>query len=933
MSAPITSNKRWGFIHGGGVELALDRGVLTATAPRKASIPVSSIHSVNARKTWLGYTIEVSVAGGDVHTFGGMDESAARRLVADVQRLARGAARDAGTAILAAAARVDSAINRSNPQQRSEHTDLTRAIASAIDGASGNLTEAALDRDATNALRRLRSMRTPKLLRAVFEAEYERRARARIPEVQAAAAAVIGRPPSDEQALAAASEDDSTLVLAGAGAGKTALLVARIAHLVVNEGVDPANILALAFNRDAATELRERLPERLRPVSVHTFHSFGLAVIGHARSARPRIAPIAHDRLKYAEVMADIVGRLVEQPSLARHVMQLVAEPSREWRNAFEFSTPGDYYTWVRENDLRTLSGDLVKSFEELAVANFLTLNQVPFEYEAPYAPMAAGTTSYVPYRPDFKLLPDLYIEHFALDRNGLAPAGWGGYTEGVRWKRQRHVENGTRLVETHSWEHGEGVLEDRLRQRLESYGVPLQPLPATEAVRELAERQVSLLAVLLGTMVLHRKASQVGQDELTRRAKSHPDRVRAQAMHAVLDAAFAGYQQYLAEDGSVDFQDLIIGATDAITSSAWQPPFSEVLVDEAQDLSHDRMLLLAALRKRGARCFLVGDDRQSIYRFSGSDIALMRDPSPYLGPTTRRALSQTWRHGNDIAKPANSFVMADRQQIQQSVAGLPETGLGITVVAAHSPQEGIQFALTDIRRDLTGEGDVLVLGRYRNSLKGVPRRPYGLRLRTSTIHAAKGQEADYVIVVGLDHKLRGFPSRLQSDPLIDLVLPTQKNGTETPWAEERRLLYVALTRARRGVWLIADDRHPSDFVTELQRKHGVDRVIGTFAAENAPPCLGCQTGRLLPGMRGASFYCTHYPLCRYSPPRCSRCGRGAIVQVGQALRCATCDARFERCPQCTLGILVLRRARGGAFRGCSQYGTAQPCEYTTTAR
>ena len=933
MALPIASNGRWSFLHGGTVRLALEGDVLSATAPREASIHVSTIHSIHARKAWLGYSIEVSVANGDVRTFGGMDEGDARRLVADVQRAARGAARNAARILIDAANRADLVIDMDGPRRLSEHTALVSTISSAISSASGNLTEVALDRDAAGALVKLRGLRTPERLRAAFEAEDERRLQSRIPAVQAAAAAIIGRAPSAEQALAAASEDDSTLVLAGAGSGKTALLIARIAHLVVNEGVDPAHILALAFNRDAVTELRERLPPRLHDVTVHTFHSFGLAVIGQAHGERPRIATIAHDRLKYAEVMADLVERLSAQPALASHILQLVAEPAREWRDAFDFATPGAYFAWIKENDLRTLSGDLVKSFEEIAVANFLTLNQVPFEYEAPYAPMAVGTASYVPYRPDFKLLPDLYIEHFALDRAGRAPVGWSGYESGVQWKRAIHLEHGTRLIETHSWEHRDGVLEDRLRERLETHGVRLETLPATDAVRELAERQVSLLAVLLGTMVLHRKASQVGPTELTERVRAHSDRGRANAMRAVLDAAYDGYQQYLADDGSVDFQDLIIQSTTAITSGGWHPPFKEILVDEAQDLSRDRMQMLAALRGRGARCFLVGDDRQSVYRFAGSDIALIRDPSPYLGPTTRRALTQTWRHGNDIAKPANSFVMADPRQLQQSVVGLPETGLGITVVAAHTPHEGIQTALSDIRRDLIGEGDVLVLGRYRNSFKAVPRFAHGLRLRTSTVHAAKGQEADYVIVLGLDHKLRGFPSRLQSDPLMDIVIPSPRHASKTPWAEERRLLYVSITRARRGAWLIADARYPSDFVTELQSKHGVERVLGTFAANDAPPCLGCKTGRLLPGMRGASFYCTHYPLCRYSPPRCSRCGRGAIVQVGQALRCATCDARFERCPQCTLGILVLRRARGGAFRGCSQYATTQPCEYTTTAR
>ena len=845
------------------------------------------------------------------------------------RREARAEAALVAPLLLDAAARVDAALYEDAFVRMTGRLGLAAMVASATGRARGQLVEAVLPADASSALKRLRGILGQGQLDAAIDASNERRMRERIPAVQVAATAVLGRALSDEQAFAVASEDDSTLVLAGAGSGKTAVLVARIAYLA-NQGVEPARILALAFNRDAATEIRTRLPDRLRDVAVHTFHSFGLAVIGQATGARPRIATVAQDRMKYAETMAAIVDDLAAQPALAKQILRLVAHPAHEWHDAFDFPDPGSYYEWVRQNELRTLSGDLVKSIEELDIANFLTLHKVPFEYEAPYAPMRSGTVNRVPYRPDFKLLPDLYIEHFALDRAGHAPPGWHGYEAGVEWKRALHRQHGTRLIETQSWQHREGTLNARLDQRLRESGIHPGAMEATEAVRNLAQRQVSRLAVLLGTMLLHRKASRASVAELAARAQAHPDPVSARAMVSLLDAAGHAYEQYLASEEAVDFQDLIIQSTDAITSGSWPSPFSEVLVDEAQDLSHDRMGLLAALHRRGGRVFMSGDDKQSVNAFSGADVALMRNPDPHLGPTARRGLSKTWRHGNDIARPANAFVMEDPQQIQQPMAGIAQTGRGVTVVAAHTPHEGVRVAFDDIRSDQSGEADVLMLGRYRNSFGAVPLRAHSLRLRNSTVHAAKGQEADYVVVLGLNNERRGFPSRIDDDPLLRLVLPSRNADGALPWAEERRLFYVALTRARRGVWLIADARHPSDFVTELQRKHGVTRTIGDSEAVVAAPCRGCGTGRMLPGNRG-SYYCSHFPLCRYSPPRCSRCQRDSILQGDDGrLRCATCEAVFASCPDCRLGVLVLRRARGGAFRGCSQYGKDRPCEYTT---
>ena len=77
-----------------------------------------------------------------------------------------------------------------------------------------------------------------------------------------------------------------------------------------------------------------------------------------------------------------------------------------------------------------------------------------------------------------------------------------------------------------------------------------------------------------------------------------------------------------------------------------------------------------------------------------------------------------------------------------------------------------------------------------------------GLILPSKTIHSAKGLEADYVIVADLNSKLFGFQSELESDPIINLVL---SETDPYPNSEERRLFYVALTRAKEQTHLLAD--------------------------------------------------------------------------------------------------------------------------------
>ena len=173
----------------------------------------------------------------------------------------------------------------------------------------------------------------------------------------------------------------------------------------------------------------------------------------------------------------------------------------------------------------------LVKSFEELEIANYLTEHGVEFQYEDPYE---TATQQHRQYQPDF-FLPghDIYIEHFALDRNGRPPPGWRRYAEGVEWKRTIHRQRGSTLVETHSWQHRQGVLLETLRRRLEETGVRFQQIPRQELVRQLAQEQTTWLAGLLATFLNHVKSSGLSSGALESRARQTGDRRRNESFQS----------------------------------------------------------------------------------------------------------------------------------------------------------------------------------------------------------------------------------------------------------------------------------------------------------------------------------------------------------------------------------------------------------------
>ena len=162
----------------------------------------------------------------------------------------------------------------------------------------------------------------------------------------------------------------------------------------------------------------------------------------------------------------------------------------------------------------------------------------------------------------------------------------------------------------------------------------------------------------------------------------------------------------------------------------------------------------------------------------------------------------------------------------------------------------------------------------------------------------------------------------------MDLVLPPLL-GDAYPFAEERRLFYVAMTRARTAAYLVSDALRPSGFALELCRESSLVREIGKLAWK----CPRCPSGRLLASQSRDNLRCSNYPHCRHLSPRCPSCGEGYVVvperHMPSTCTNPACDHPPEVCPGCGLGVLLLREGRNGPFWGCSEFGSEPSCRYT----
>ncbi|BBV31447.1 DNA helicase IV [Citrobacter werkmanii] len=277
-------------------------------------------------------------------------------------------------------------------------------------------------------------------------------------------------------------------------------------------------------------------------------------------------------------------------------------------------------------------------------------------------------------------------------------------------------------------------------------------------------------------------------------------------------------WKSALKDENAVDFSGLIHQAIVILEKGRFISPWKHILVDEFQDISPQRAALLAALRKQNSQTtlFAVGDDWQAIYRFSGAQLSLTTAFQQNFGEGDRCNLDTTYRFNSRIGEVANRFIQQNPHQLTKPLNSLM-TGDKKAVTLLDENQ--LDLLLDKLSGFVKTEERILVLARYHHlkpaSLEKAATRWPKLPLDFMTIHASKGQQADYVIVVGLHEGNDGFPAPARESIMEEALLPAVE---DFPDAEERRLLYVALTRARHRVWLLFNKETPSCFVDELKR-------------------------------------------------------------------------------------------------------------------
>ena len=781
----------------------------------------------------------------------------------------------------------------------------------------------------------------------------------------------------EDQRKVVVADEDYSLVIAGAGAGKTTTVAAKVKYLVEKQHIDPARILIISFTNKAVNELKEKINEGLHiPCPIATFHSTGNAILH--KNDPEKLNIIDGSRLYYC-VREYFRGTILKNPGVVNSLVLFFASyfdapyEGNDINHFFNHMANANYATMRSElDDFRaevidrrsrqkvTIQNEIVRSVQEVEIANFLYLNGIDYTYEPiyPYDILMASK----PYTPDFLITQGnhvAYIEHFGISEDGknflYDEEELAAYKKAVNDKILLHREHGTELIYTFSSYKDKRSISEHLEENLARHGFWLNRRSNEEIVKKLIileeNKYISRLVYLVINFIRNFKVNGYDEKDFDMLARKTSN-VRTKLFLTICHACFLEYKKFLVENHAVDFEDMINESArvlNEVKEMKEKLDFQYLIVDEYQDISRQRFDLVKAFSEvTDAKIMAVGDDWQSIYAFSGSDITLFTKFAEKMGYARLMKIVRTYRNSQEVIDIAGNFIQKNAFQIQKSLISpkhIEEPVIIYTYDGAKKPSKAdrrsgadyamahaVQTALWQIMEYDKADGKdtfaskILLLGRFgfdgdrlaRTGLFEYVER--GARLKSvkypklfitfMTAHASKGLGYDNVIVVNGRNETYGFPSKIEDDPVLSLVV---REDNSMQYAEERRLFYVAMTRTKNRVYFIAPEQNPSEFLMEIKKEYKNVYLRGKWSEEEpvrmgkkkCPVCGFPMQFKYKPSYGLRLYLCTNEPeICSFMSNNLSG-GKMSIM----------------KCRECRDGYLVVKHSeKGGYFLGCSNY-------------
>ncbi len=780
----------------------------------------------------------------------------------------------------------------------------------------------------------------------------------------------------EDQRKVVLTDEDYSLVIAGAGAGKTTTVAAKVKYLVDKKNINPSQILVVSFTNKAVNELKLHIQKELGiDCPIATFHSVGNAII-HKNSPDEKLNIV--DQTKLYFVIRDYFrNSIMKNESVVNNLIMFFASyfdapyEGNDLNKFFNNIAKANFSTMrsdledfkrdvidARTKKSVTIQNEILRSYQEVEIANFLYLNNIDYEYEPLYKYDISNARK--PYTPDFIIFQgenSAYLEHFGITESGendrFSDEEIDRYKKAVNDKILLHRQHGTTLLYTFSAYNDGRPLLEHLKDSLENAGFVLKPRSNKEIMEMLVtgeeNRYVRRLINLICRFISNFKVNAYQADDFNRMYHSTQN-VRSRLFLSICNDCYLEYERWLKENNAVDFEDMINESARLlreVEEMKQKLDFKYIIVDEYQDISRQRFDLTKTLSEiTDAKIIAVGDDWQSIYAFSGSDITLFTKFAEKMGYAKMLKIQRTYRNSQEIIDIAGDFIQKNKEQIGKQLISpkhIEDPVLIYTYDGRRKPKNGdrrsggdyelarvIETILAQLieYKKIEGKepGSILLIGRfgfdgdhlektglfeYINRTDKVKSVKYPkLDITFMTAHSSKGLGYDDVIVINCKNEMYGFPSKVEDDPVLSFVI---KGDQSIDYAEERRLFYVAMTRTKNRVFLVAPEANPSEFLLELKQTYKNVKLTGEWNEEepitiNKKACPICGYPMQLKYKRA---YGLRLYICTNEPELC-----GFMTNDYQAGKLA-----IQKCDSCRDGYLIVKRGKNSDFfLGCTNY-------------
>ena len=584
-----------------------------------------------------------------------------------------------------------------------------------------------------------------------------------------------------EQRMAVLTDENSYLVVAGAGSGKTLTMIGKIRYLIEINKINPLEILCISFTNLSADSIKTAIYKNYKyNIEVYTFHKLANKILHKAGVNKS----ICDSNLLTSTILEYLYKNLLENEYLLDQFIKYFL------LEKIHFKLDSNY-----------------NSNEELLIGNYLIYLNILFEYKIMLLYNNKPIKAF--YLPKY----NFYIIYY----NNI---------EKIEEIRNMYM---CKVYEIYSFYFTEGTIFEVIDDIIKSNNIRFKKKNnkmlfkiyggKSNIFKNLSKTIFSFINLLKTNNFDNKKIYEI--EKCVNKISNKIEKNKNMTILKIIENIYYKYEAKLSENKEIDFNDMISLATTMVINNKVKLNYKYIIIDEYQDTSYCRYQLIKSIKdKTNSKLICVGDDFQSIYRFTGCDIKMFLNFKDMFQDSKILYINNTYRNSQELINLAGNFIMKNKMQLKKKLKSSKKINKPVKIYLYYNKNEIINLF------EHIEEKSVYVLGRNNSDVEYLNNKEFNSEkdniyykdkiIKFYSVHKSKGLESDAVVIVNLEDKILGFPSKCEENNLLKYLSNINENFE---FDEERRLFYVALTRTKGNVYLFVPKKNRSIFVNEIVKE------------------------------------------------------------------------------------------------------------------